>query len=589
MFPDGIREATRQTLLTLWNVHSFFTTYADLDGWEPAATPAPPTHVLDRWMLSELDDTVAAVTDALEGFDALGGATRLARFVDDLSNWYVRRSRPRFWKASDPAAHATLHECLVTVAQLLAPFCPFLADEIHTTLTGARSVHLTDWPEPQGRHDPALAEQMAAARRLVGLGRAARTDAKVKVRQPLSRALLLHAGADLDEDVDAEIRSELNVKTLERLDTLSGLMRWNVVPNFRSLGPRLGPRVNEVKAALAAADGSELQAALERDGSIEIAGEKLTADDVDVRAERHDDLALVEDDGWAVALDLELDDALRAEGTARELVRALNDARKAAGLAIADRVQVTIDADDALRAVIDAHRAYIAAEVLATEIVHGAGDRRLELDGTSRRRHASTRSAELRAASASSEPLGATAVRSDGRALAAEALVVVEVGLEEAAHGGVGLVVAVAEEPLLGLLRLGVEHRHRRGGRPGVGHRRRVRQLEERRPALDGPGMRRAAGSGRRHRGGRRVGAPAPTSGSASASDGRRPSSGAADAASALAAASAVGRRRAGGGGGHVHRGAWPAGWPGAAHAGSSSTARMRSRAPASDARWSSR
>jgi len=322
------------------------------------------------------------VTDALEGFDALGGANRIGKFIDDLSNWYVRRSRPRFWKASDVNAHATLHECLVTVAQLLAPFCPFLADEIHTTLTGARSVHLTDWPEPQGRHDPALAEQMAAARRLVGLGRAARTDAKVKVRQPLSRALLLHSGAGLDDDIDAEIRSELNVKALERLDTLSGLMRWNVVPNFRTLGPRLGPKVNEVKAALAGADGSELQAALERDGHIVVAGETLTADDVDVRAERHDDLALVEDDGWAVALDLELDAALRAEGTARELVRALNDARKAAGLEIADRVVVTLDADDALRAVVDAHRDYICAEVLATETVFGPGDRTLELDGT---------------------------------------------------------------------------------------------------------------------------------------------------------------------------------------------------------------
>ncbi len=382
VFPDGIREATRQSLLTLWNVHSFFTTYADLDGWEPGAEKVAPTHVLDRWILSELDDTIAVVTDALEGFDALGGANRIGKFIDDLSNWYVRRSRPRFWKASDANAHATLHECLVTVAQLLAPFCPFLADEIHTTLTGARSVHLTDWPEPQGRHDPALAEQMAAARRLVGLGRAARTDAKMKVRQPLSRALLLHTGADLDPDVDAEIRSELNVKSLERLDTLSGLMRWNVVPNFRTLGPRLGPRVNEVKAALAGADGSELQAALERDGHIVVAGETLTADDVDVRAERHDDLALVEDDGWAVALDLELDDALRAEGTARELVRALNDARKAAGLEIADRVVVTLDADDALQAVVDTHRAYIAAEVLATEVAFGPGDRTLELDGT---------------------------------------------------------------------------------------------------------------------------------------------------------------------------------------------------------------
>ena len=381
VFPDGIREATRQTLLTLWNVFSFFATYADLDGWSPTDDRPTATHVLDRWILSELDDTVDAVTTSLDGFDALAGAARLTRFVDDLSNWYVRRSRPRFWKASDPAAHATLHECLVTVAQLLAPFCPFLADEIHTTLTGSTSVHLTDWPVPQGRRDEALSAQMDAARRLVTLGRSARTDAKVKVRQPLRRALLLHPGVDLDPAVDAEIASELNVKSLERLDSLSGLMGWTVIPNFRTLGPRLGPRVNEVKAALAAADGSALQAELAATGWIEIAGERLSADDVEVRAEKHADLALVEDEGWAVALDLDLDDDLRAEGTARELVRALNDARKIAGMEIADRVAITIDADPRLQAVIDAHRDTIASEVLARDLSFGAGDRTIEIDG----------------------------------------------------------------------------------------------------------------------------------------------------------------------------------------------------------------
>ena len=383
VFPDGIREATRQTLLTLWNVHSFFATYADLDGWRPTDPAGPATHVLDRWILSELDDTIDTVTSSLEQFDALSGAGRIARFVDDLSNWYVRRSRPRFWKSSDPRAHATLHECLVTVAQLLAPFCPFLADEIHTTLTDSVSVHLTDWPESKGRHDAGLAEQMAAARRLVTLGRAARTDAKVRVRQPLRRALLLHGELGLDADIDAEIASELNVKSLERLDSLSGLMGWTVIPNFRTLGPRLGPKVNEVKAALAAADGSTLQAHLAEHGWIEVAGERLAAEDVEIRAEKHADLALVEDEGWAVALDLDLDDELRAEGTARELVRALNDARKAAGLEIADRITVTIDADDRLRAVIDAHRDVIASEVLAREVVFGPGDRSIELEGQS--------------------------------------------------------------------------------------------------------------------------------------------------------------------------------------------------------------
>jgi isoleucyl-tRNA synthetase len=386
VFEEGIRESTRQTLLTLWNVFGFFSTYADLDGWQPPAAddePVTPVHVLDRWILSELDDTVRGVTEALDGFDALGGASRLARFVDDLSNWYVRRSRPRFWKASDPAAHATLHRSLVTTAQLLAPFCPFVADELYSSLTGETSVHLSDWPAPTGAWDAELAASMTAARRLVALGRAARTDAKVRVRQPLSRALLLHPGVTLGDEVLAEIATELNVKALEDVDTLSGLMTWTAVPNFRTLGPRLGPKVNEVKAALAAADGSELHRLLDAQGFVEVVGERLTPDDVTLRAESHDAFALAEDAGWAVALDLELDDALRAEGTARELVRALNDLRKEVGLDIADRIDVTVSAADDIWTIVEHHRDYVLAEVLALSLARADhGDHKLDLDGT---------------------------------------------------------------------------------------------------------------------------------------------------------------------------------------------------------------
>ena len=375
VFEDGIREAARQTLLTLWNVHSFFVTYADLDGWRPdpgAGSTAPrPTHVLDRWVLGELDATVAEVTEALEDFDALRGATRLARFVDDLSNWYVRRSRPRFWKASDPQAHATLHHALVVTSQLLAPFCPFLADELYVALTDEPSVHLSDWPVPSGAGDADLSAQMAAARRLVALGRAARTDAKAKVRQPLSRALVLHPGIALDAEVVAEIATELNVKAVDDIDTLSGLMSWTIVPNFRALGPRLGPKVNAVKQALATADGSALQQQLEADGSIEVAGERLTVDDVEVRANRHEAFGLAEEGGWAVALDLELDDELRREGLARELVRALNDLRKETGLAVSDRIAVTIEGEGEVAAAVAAHRGYVSAEVLAVDLVVG--------------------------------------------------------------------------------------------------------------------------------------------------------------------------------------------------------------------------
>ena len=377
VFPEGIREATRHTLLTLWNCVSFFTTYAALDDWTPTGPVdvAPSVdHVLDRWVLGELDRCISVVSERLEGFDALGATDALARFVDDLSNWYVRRSRQRFWSATDSTAHATLHHCLVVTSQLLAPFCPFLADEIWRICTepidgAASSVHLTDWPVASAAPDESASARMDAARRLVALGRSARTDAGVKVRQPLRRALLLHPGVELDDAVRSQIADELNVHELEDVDTLSGLLSWTVVPNFSVLGPRLGKRVNAIKGALAAADGDALHDELQRTGAIAIDGETLTADEVELRATRHESFALAEDAGWAVALDLALDDELRSEGLARELTRALNEERKDTGLAISDRVRITVSSDDlTLLAAVDAHRATIATEVLALEL-----------------------------------------------------------------------------------------------------------------------------------------------------------------------------------------------------------------------------
>jgi len=261
---------------------------------------------------------------------------------------------------------------------------------MHGVLTGKASVHLTDWPTAVGPPDTALAAEMDAARRLVGLGRAARTDAGVRTRQPLRRALLLHPGATLSPDVRAEVEAELNVRVLEDVETLTGLMTWTVVPNFRSLGPRLGPRVNEVKAALAAADGSEIRKALDTDGYVEVAGERLGPDDVEVRANRHEDFALAQDGGWAVALDLELDESLRLEGLAREVARDVNDLRKQRGLALSDRIALTMEAGPHLVAAIDAHRPWLSAQVLATEIMVGtvgpdAAD--LDVEGESLRVH----------------------------------------------------------------------------------------------------------------------------------------------------------------------------------------------------------
>ncbi len=386
VYEEGIRESTRKTLFTLWNVFSFFATYADLDDWAPGDYAT--NHVMDRWILSQLRATITRVTEDLEAFDALGAATAITTFVDDMSNWYVRRSRPRFWggpdQLTDGGAHAVLYRCLVVTSQLLAPLCPFLADEMYRRLTGATSVHLTDWPKPVGPPDAALSTEMDAARRIVGLGRSARTDAGVRTRQPLRRALLLHPGVALSDEVKAEVKAELNVRELEDVETLSDLMTWTVVPNFKILGPRLGKRVNEIKAALAAADGSEVRRALERDGSATIAGERLSADDVEVRASSHEDFALAQEGGWAVALDLELDDDLRTEGVAREIARGLNDLRKARGLALSDRISLVVDAGPRVVAALEVHRAWISAQVLAVSLVTGevgAGAAGLDVDG----------------------------------------------------------------------------------------------------------------------------------------------------------------------------------------------------------------
>ncbi|MGZ4798219.1 MAG: isoleucine--tRNA ligase [Acidimicrobiia bacterium] len=385
---ENIDETTNRFLVTLWNTYSFFTTYANLDGWTPGAadgTPAAPDpqptgagdqhHVMDRWVRSRLHSTVAEMTDALEAFDALRATQALDAFVDDLSNWYVRRSRPRFWKASDGSAHAALHECLVTVAQLLAPVCPFVADELYRNLAATTdSVHWTDWPVADTTAiDATLEADMALARELVSLGLSARAESKLKVRQPLPRAIaLVPAGTVIDPAIAAEIADALNVKRLEPVTTLEGLLDYSVVPNFRALGPKVGQLLPRVKAALAEVDGAVVRRALDADGvyRLEVDGETvpLTADEVQIRASSHEELALAQNGALAVALDTTLDASLRREGQAREVVRALNDQRKAQGFEIADRIVVALDPPAELEGALTEHGPWIAGEVLAVEL-----------------------------------------------------------------------------------------------------------------------------------------------------------------------------------------------------------------------------
>jgi len=301
-------------------------------------------------------------------FDALRGAQALERLVDDVSNWYVRRSRPRFWKAADPAAHTTLHEVLTTTALLLAPFCPFVSDEIHRNLVpGADSVHLADWPTADDDAiDPALEAEMARAREVVTLGRSARTEARCKVRQPLPRAFVLVPGAAWSPAVVAEIADELNVKEVVFSGDLAAFGQFVLRPNGRVLGPKLG---KDVQTVIKAAKDGQWQAL--DDGTVSVAGHVLAAGEFD--------LALTAPDGAATAalrgndavvnLDVELTDELRAEGTARDLIRLVQQARKDADLAVTDRIRLTVQVPGPIRTAIESHRASVADAVLATELV----------------------------------------------------------------------------------------------------------------------------------------------------------------------------------------------------------------------------
>ncbi len=365
---ESIGEGVRLFLRQLWNTYAFSTLYEP----DSARADAPLTD-LDRWVRSRLSATVDTVTERLDAYDATTAGRAIATFVDDLSNWYVRRSRRRFWDG-DGAAHDTLRHCLVTVSQLLAPFIPFVADEIYDNLDGAEpSVHVTDWPVPEPR-DPVLETAMAIARETVRLGLAARGAAKLKVRQPLHEAVVVAAGPEREaiERLADVVRDELNVKALRFVSETSELGSYTLKPNYRTLGPRFGKAMPQVAAAVAALDASHVAEAL-RDGrhvGLTIDGREhpLSEDDVQLVMAPLDGYQLEREGSHAVALELKLDDGLLREGLAREIVHAVQSARRDAGLDITDRIVLTLGGDEELLAAARAHERYLAGEVLAVGV-----------------------------------------------------------------------------------------------------------------------------------------------------------------------------------------------------------------------------
>jgi len=367
--PEAVGEGVRLFLRQLWNTYRVATMYAPADTGAAGASETD----LDRWIRSRLSATVTTVTERLDAYDATAGGRAVADFVDDLSNWYVRRSRPRFWEG-DVVALQTLRHSLVTVAQLLAPFTPFVADEIYDNLDGSEpSVHLTDWPEP-GPRDEALEEAMAIARETVRLGLAARAGAKIKVRQPLHESVVVAAGRERDaiERLGDVVRDELNVKQLRFVSQADELGSYTLKPNYRTLGPRFGKAMPQVAEAVAALDAGHVAAALRagRPVGIFIEGHDHTLgpDDVQLAMAPLAGYQLEREGSHAVALELTVDEDLRREGLAREIVHAVQLARREAGLDISDRIVLTLDGDELLLDAARVHEAYLSGEVLAVAV-----------------------------------------------------------------------------------------------------------------------------------------------------------------------------------------------------------------------------
>jgi isoleucyl-tRNA synthetase len=374
---EAVGDSLRQFLLQLWNTYGFYVLYANVNEIARDVS-AEPANELDAWVISRLNETVATVTERLDDFDATRGGHALAAFVDDLSNWYVRRSRRRFWDG-DAAAFATLRHCLVTVSKLLAPFCPFMADEIYDNLDGSlESVHLEDWPEA-GAVDASLERAMGVVRETVRLGLAARGQAKLKVRQPLRAAVVVAAGderAAIERLADVALE-ELNVKELRYVSQADELGSYEVKPNYRALGPRFGKHMPQVAAAVAALDPEHVAGAL-RDGgrvgvSVDGHDHELDADDLLLAMKPLEGYQLEREGSHAVALELELDEELRREGLAREVVHAVQNARKTAGLQVEDRIELALGGDQELLAAARDFEDYIARETLATAVAYGDG------------------------------------------------------------------------------------------------------------------------------------------------------------------------------------------------------------------------
>ncbi|MDQ4107047.1 MAG: isoleucine--tRNA ligase, partial [Actinomycetota bacterium] len=401
---DQVDEAVRKYLLTLWNTYSFFVTYARIDGFDPQRGYVPPEErsLMDRWALSESQLTVETVTRKLDAYDVTAAGRAIGEFVDELSNWYVRRSRRRFWKGEDDtdkrAAHSTLYECLVAVTKLTAPFTPFIAEEIYQNLVAnvdgeaLESVHLAQWPEYDGSLvDRDLSERMAAARKVVALGRAARNAAAIKTRQPLREVVVVPTNEDgrFREGVESLrgiILDELNVKEL-RFGTAEDVVAYDLKPNLSVVGPKYGKLVPGIRAALAEAPPEAGARAAAGEGvAVVVDGKEveLSPEELLVEPGEREGYAVEREGELSVALLTELSPELLDEGLVRELVHKVQNLRREKGFEIEESIFVGLSGSERIAGLLGGEWGdYFKSEVLARRLDLGPqnGAETVEVDG----------------------------------------------------------------------------------------------------------------------------------------------------------------------------------------------------------------
>ena len=393
---DDVR---RQFLIPLWNVYSFFVTYANIDKFDPDAT-SPPVHdrtELDKWILSELNLLVKTVTDNLENFQPERVTREVEEFIEYLSNWYVRRSRRRFWKSGlltgavgdadidKLSAYTTLHEVLITLIKLMAPVIPFITEKMYQNLAsqfslGRESVHLEDYPvSDEALIDQDLTERVRLAMRISSMGRSARSKAGIKVRQPLQELFVKTRNSrelEMLGTVKEQILDELNVKEIKPVDDASEIVSFRLQPNLPVLGPKYGKQVTDIREALSQADVDSIRIAIDSNNTVDVAGFELDPEDILVNADELEGYSTSTDGGYAVGISTEISDSLRDEGFARELVHSIQNVRRSAGLDISDHIELWVNGSVEISRIVDQFREYVLQETLADEVTfeRGQGD-----------------------------------------------------------------------------------------------------------------------------------------------------------------------------------------------------------------------